>query len=317
MDLDSRDVNKRLDLMEGDDESEIDEWFLSIHELPPNRAAADEQFFADLEKRDEMKSNKGNLDKENSSSVRNQTRNSMLTGTAAKRKRSITDRSITPNSRPGSSLATRAVKSTAISSSFNTTAAINPLKRYQSPSGVKQSTECNPLRSKTPTKTNSSSGFTESVSQKSLAQKRSSAIGLASQASKRLSTSNSQILPSSSSTIPNASSAVSSSLRSRSKPAVPNSTSATQKTKCPSSSAAVCSSGSNNQQTDLEKSLEMLLKEHNAKFAPVPVYEPPKHSVRDVRKWEKMSGRLWSDLKPEEREKVNEEIGQMKAKSLI
>jgi hypothetical protein len=61
----------------------------------------------------------------------------------------------------------------------------------------------------------------------------------------------------------------------------------------------------------------MLLKEHNAKFAPVPVYEPPKHSVRDVRKWEKMSGRLWSDLKPEEREKVNEEIGQLKAKSLI
>lgn len=59
-------------------------------------------------------------------------------------------------------------------------------------------------------------------------------------------------------------------------------------------------------------SIEQLLKEHNAKFAPVPVYEPPKHSVRDVRKWEKLSGRQWCELKPEERQSVNEEIARLK-----
>jgi hypothetical protein len=65
------------------------------------------------------------------------------------------------------------------------------------------------------------------------------------------------------------------------------------------------------------KELEELLREHNAKFAPIPIYEPPKHSIRDVRKWEKKNGKAWSDLKPEEREKVNQEITYLKANNLL
>eukprot|EP00596_Hydrurales_sp_CCMP1899_P007067 CAMPEP_0119050332 /NCGR_PEP_ID=MMETSP1177-20130426/69289_1 /TAXON_ID=2985 /ORGANISM="Ochromonas sp, Strain CCMP1899" /LENGTH=380 /DNA_ID=CAMNT_0007028601 /DNA_START=84 /DNA_END=1226 /DNA_ORIENTATION=- len=61
-----------------------------------------------------------------------------------------------------------------------------------------------------------------------------------------------------------------------------------------------------------DKSMMDLLKKHNQKFAPVPAYEPPRHSVRDVRKWEKLNGKIWSNLKPEEREIVNAEIGKMK-----
>ena len=55
-----------------------------------------------------------------------------------------------------------------------------------------------------------------------------------------------------------------------------------------------------------------LLKKHNKRFAPIPIYEPPRHSVRDVRKWEKSSGKTWLSLKPEEREVVNAEIESMK-----
>ena len=55
-----------------------------------------------------------------------------------------------------------------------------------------------------------------------------------------------------------------------------------------------------------------LLKKHNKRFAPIPIYEPPRHSVRDVRKWEKSSGKTWLSLKPEEREVVNAEIENMK-----
>ena len=55
-----------------------------------------------------------------------------------------------------------------------------------------------------------------------------------------------------------------------------------------------------------------LLKKHNKRFAPIPIYEPPRHSVRDVRKWEKSSGKTWLSLRPEEREVVNAEIENMK-----
>jgi hypothetical protein len=64
--------------------------------------------------------------------------------------------------------------------------------------------------------------------------------------------------------------------------------------------------------TDADTSLEQLLKAHNAKFVPVPAYEPPKHSVREVRKWEKITGKLWCELKPEERQAANDEIAHMK-----
>lgn len=72
-----------------------------------------------------------------------------------------------------------------------------------------------------------------------------------------------------------------------------------------------------NSAKELEKSLEAMLREHNSRFAPTPTYIPPKHSVRDVRKWEKLSGKAWSDLKPEERERVNEEIEHLKASNSI
>lgn len=72
-----------------------------------------------------------------------------------------------------------------------------------------------------------------------------------------------------------------------------------------------------NSAKELEKSLEAMLREHNSRFAPTPIYIPPKHSVRDVRKWEKLSGKAWCDLKPEEREKVNEEIEHLKTSNAL
>lgn len=63
---------------------------------------------------------------------------------------------------------------------------------------------------------------------------------------------------------------------------------------------------------DNDVSMMELLKKHNQRFAPIPIYEPPRHSVRDVRKWEKSSGKTWSSLRPEEREVANAEIGRIK-----
>jgi hypothetical protein len=62
---------------------------------------------------------------------------------------------------------------------------------------------------------------------------------------------------------------------------------------------------------DQQEMLDML-KKHNEKFAPVSLYEPPRHSVRDIRKWERHSGQVWSSLKPDERGVVNEQISDMK-----
>ena len=63
---------------------------------------------------------------------------------------------------------------------------------------------------------------------------------------------------------------------------------------------------------DDNASMMELLKKHNQRFAPIPIYEPPRHSVRDVRQWEKSSGKTWLSLKPEEREVVNAEISKTK-----
>ena len=67
---------------------------------------------------------------------------------------------------------------------------------------------------------------------------------------------------------------------------------------------------------DDETSMVELLKKHNQRFAPIPIYEPSRHSVRDVRKWEKSSGKTWSSLRPEEREVANAEIGRAKELAL-
>ena len=55
-----------------------------------------------------------------------------------------------------------------------------------------------------------------------------------------------------------------------------------------------------------------LLKQHNQRFAPAPAYEPPRHSVREVRGWEKKTGKIWNKLTPQERELANDEITMLK-----
>lgn len=62
-----------------------------------------------------------------------------------------------------------------------------------------------------------------------------------------------------------------------------------------------------------EKDMLLMLRRHNEKFVPSSQYEPPRHSVRDVRKWEKVTGRVWSTLTPDERTKANYDISQMKS----
>jgi hypothetical protein len=61
-----------------------------------------------------------------------------------------------------------------------------------------------------------------------------------------------------------------------------------------------------------EKDMLNLLRRHNERFVPVTKYEPSRHSVRDVRKWEKISGKEWATLSAEARIGANEEIMKMK-----
>jgi hypothetical protein len=63
-----------------------------------------------------------------------------------------------------------------------------------------------------------------------------------------------------------------------------------------------------------EKEMLILLRKHNEKFTPTTKYEPSRHSVRDVRKWEKISGKEWCALAQEERILANDEIMRMKNK---
>lgn len=51
-----------------------------------------------------------------------------------------------------------------------------------------------------------------------------------------------------------------------------------------------------------------LLQQHNKKFRAPVLYEPSRHSVRDVRRWERSSGLTWSSLPPEQREQANSDI---------
>jgi hypothetical protein len=45
-------------------------------------------------------------------------------------------------------------------------------------------------------------------------------------------------------------------------------------------------------------------------------YEPPRHSVREVRMWEKKAGRMYATLNIKERDRANTEIGRMRAQYL-
>lgn len=60
-----------------------------------------------------------------------------------------------------------------------------------------------------------------------------------------------------------------------------------------------------------------LLKQHNKKFQAKPLYVPPQHSVRDIKKWEKITGRFWNSCNPEERDVINHDIANMKLNKVI
>ena len=62
---------------------------------------------------------------------------------------------------------------------------------------------------------------------------------------------------------------------------------------------------SNKRVTDASNDVSAILKMHNAKHKQKSQYEPPRHSVRDVRKWERKNLKVWSDLSHEEREMAN------------
>lgn len=67
-----------------------------------------------------------------------------------------------------------------------------------------------------------------------------------------------------------------------------------------------------------EDALLLMLKQHNKKFAPVAAYVPPMHSVREVRQWEKLTGKHWNSLSQTQRQEANEEISELKhAKRII
>lgn len=61
-----------------------------------------------------------------------------------------------------------------------------------------------------------------------------------------------------------------------------------------------------------EDDLVSLLKRHNNQFSKSTSYEPSRHSVRDVRAWEKAKGKVWAHLSMEDRELANAEILAMK-----
>ena len=48
--------------------------------------------------------------------------------------------------------------------------------------------------------------------------------------------------------------------------------------------------------------MKAMLCAHNLKFAnPNASYEPPKHSVKDVKQWEKAAGKMWYQLSAADR----------------
>jgi hypothetical protein len=81
---------------------------------------------------------------------------------------------------------------------------------------------------------------------------------------------------------------------------------------------AVASSSGGSLNRSCDDDIMAMLKNHNKQTAACShTYEPAMHSVRDVRKWEKSCGRMWSDLKSaEERTKANSEIDAMKKAAL-
>ncbi|ETN06727.1 hypothetical protein PPTG_12766 [Phytophthora nicotianae INRA-310] len=56
------------------------------------------------------------------------------------------------------------------------------------------------------------------------------------------------------------------------------------------------------------KDLHELLKKHNKKFKTTHTYEPPQHSVREVKQWERETSKSYYALSAEERVQANQEI---------
>lgn len=61
---------------------------------------------------------------------------------------------------------------------------------------------------------------------------------------------------------------------------------------------------------DKEQALKELLRSHNAKFAPPSQYEPRTQSVKQMREWERRTGRQYAALSVEERRAANCEINE-------
>ncbi|CAI5721199.1 unnamed protein product [Peronospora destructor] len=59
-----------------------------------------------------------------------------------------------------------------------------------------------------------------------------------------------------------------------------------------------------------------LLKRHNKKFKAVHTYEPPQHSVREVKQWEREMKKTYYALSAEERAQANEEIAVWKQRQV-
>ncbi|KAG3004509.1 hypothetical protein JG688_00010059 [Phytophthora aleatoria] len=62
------------------------------------------------------------------------------------------------------------------------------------------------------------------------------------------------------------------------------------------------------------KDLQELLKKHNKKFKATHTYEPPQHSVRQVKQWERETGKSYYALSAAERVQANQEIAVWKQK---
>eukprot|EP01040_Poterioochromonas_malhamensis_P004136 gene4136-4428_t len=326
-------------------ESVIDDWFLVAHEEPP-KAPSDELFFAELEKREETNQRKSKPSTENATSYHSRLSTQQADN---KRKRSISERSVTP-SKQREAMTTTSVtashgglgsKPLRNKSLLSNPVSNNGLKRGLSPGrsitnnrdqeNVQNTVSTHLLQTgaqKISFNEESKGLIKDSVEQP---EKRRKTSAISSGASRNITT------PSTSSTLTTNSSSASIQTRSKtsqlSKPAQSLATSTNKSTKSSSSVAskttktgpitsktsalgkAKTNTISNNMIED--KSIEEMLKEHNAKFTPVPVYEPLKHSFRDVRKWERLNGKLWNDLRPEEREKVNQEITMLKNANLL
>ncbi len=64
-----------------------------------------------------------------------------------------------------------------------------------------------------------------------------------------------------------------------------------------------------------EDALAAKLAAHNSKFSKTTSYEPRAHGVRDVRRWERASGKTYSKLPYAERAEANAEIAEMKKRA--